>query len=271
MKKDDFSTQGKTQAEGGKNSKLGGIFLMLLFGSVCVVWIVSGLWGLFFAPKHAMEDVFGGAVLKDKYEGEIKIASARLCSLEHKINGLIPTGTEHFFLIYAEDMSSAVFVRADKSWDDTFTSDLYNAVSINGRGIVRKMDYKVQNEMSQFVTLAAEAGMQIQQGIYIDLVSDRMCWLQLIDGILLTLCIIYFYFYFKHNPSGNHTTGDRVSSSGRPEVQSDEMFADEPVVISAGAAANSGIWHNRALLSFMTFLFLATDVLMLYLLSMISI
>ncbi|MDE5966348.1 MAG: hypothetical protein K2G89_05905, partial [Lachnospiraceae bacterium] len=147
----------------------------------------------------------------------------------------------------------------------------YNAVSINGRGIVRKLDNKVSIEMHQFVTAAAEAGLQIQQGIYIDLISDRMCWLRLIDVILLTLCIIYFYFYFKHNPSGNHTTEDRVSSGGQSAVQSDELFADEPVVISAGAAADSGIWHNRALLRFMIFLFLATDVLMIYLLSMMSI
>lgn len=237
MEKDMLSTQGETPAEGKKGSKLATIFIILLFGSVCVVWIVSGLRGLFFAPKHAMEDVFGGAVLKDRYEGEITMASARICSLEHKINGLIPTGTEHFFLIYTEDMSSAVFVRADKSWDDAFTNDLYNEVSIDGKGIVRKMDYKVENEMREFVAAAAEQGMQIQQGVYVDLISDRMCWLQLIDGVVLLVCIIYFGFYFKHNRPEN------LNTEGR------------------------GI----TMLGVMGVLFIAADVLMLYLLSMISI
>lgn len=271
MKRDGLSTGTKTPAEGKKSSKLAAVFLILLFGSLIVFWIVSGLQGLFFAEKHPMDDVFNGAVLKDRYEGQIKLASARICSLTHKINGLIPTGTEHFFLIYAEDMSSAVFVRADKSWDDAFTSDLLNSVSIDGKGIVRKMDYKVKNEMSEFVAAASQQGMQIQQEVYIDLISDRMCWLQLVDAVLLPLCILYYYFYLKHNPSKNNSIEGEASSDMQPEGQRGDSLFEEPVVISGGQAAGSGIWHNHTLFLVMTVLFFCVDILMIYLLSMTSI
>ncbi len=176
-----------------KESKLVSVLIVLFFGISGVWMIFSGIKGLFLGESHPIEDVFQGISPGAVYEGEITKASTEFCSLKHTIN-LIPAGTEHFFLIYAEDLSSAVLVRADKSFDDDFTDSSMNEVSITGRGLARRLDYKVRDELE---SSGISDYLSVEQGYYIDLISGRICCLQMIAGIGILVLLIYGYWVLE--------------------------------------------------------------------------
>lgn len=153
----------------------------------------SGLKGLFFANSHSMQEAYTNLIKGDIYEGQITYISPEFCELKHTIN-LIPAGTEHFYLMFSEDGKYVVPIRASKDWDNQYVGDTIMTVSLQGKGIVREMDYKVKNELSPIVTAFQEEGIQVEPALYIDLISDRLSMMQVITGIGLLISVIYFAF-----------------------------------------------------------------------------
>lgn len=208
--------------------------LSLLFVVAMVAWVSiwslwSGIKGLFFSPVHPLEEVFSSMVKGDVYEGEVAYASKEYCYLKHTIN-LIPAGTEHYYIMYASEMDKIILIRAPKGWDKEFTDDVWNVVSRQERGIVRKLDYDVQKE------LAADAGfgeLCVDTHLYLDLMGNRMCYMQIFTGVSLIFCSIYFSVFTK-----------------KQEKVTKEAVESSPVLLFASA------------------LFIVTMVLIIYLLNM---
>lgn len=169
------------------------VLIVAMIAGVSIWNLWSGLRGLFFAPAHPLEEVFSGMVKGDVYEGAVAYASKEYCSLKHTIN-LIPAGTEHYYIMYAAEMDKIILIRAPKGWDKEFTNDAWNVVSRQERGIVRKLDYDVQRE------LASDAGFGeicVDMQLYLDLIGNRMCYMQIFAGVSLIFCSIYFSVFTK--------------------------------------------------------------------------
>lgn len=167
------------------------IAAMVLSTAVWCLW--SGMKGLFFAPVHPMEEVFTGMIKGEVYEGDIVYASKEYCSLKHTIN-LIPAGTEHFYLMYASEMDKVILIRAPKGWDKNFTNDAMNLVSERARGIVRKLDYEIQRKV---VSNAESVEIQVETQLYLDLMGNKICNLQIFTGISLIFCSIFLVVFTK--------------------------------------------------------------------------
>lgn len=167
------------------------IAAMVLSTAVWCLW--SGMKGLFFAPVHPMEEVFTGMIKGEVYEGDIVYASKEYCSLKHTIN-LIPAGTEHFYLMYASEMDKVILIRAPKGWDKNFTNDAMNLVSERARGIVRKLDHEIQRKV---VSNADSVKIQIETQLYLDLMGNKICYLQIFTGISLIFCSIFLVVFTK--------------------------------------------------------------------------
>lgn len=166
-----------------------GIIFFVVIGGWC---LGSGINALFIAPVHPMEDAFTNLVEGDVYEGNITCISTEVGELKHTIN-FIPAGTEHFYLMVSEDGNTIIPIRASKEWDDQYTGLAWQEVSIQERGIVREMDYKVKGElMSELATVFAEEGIQFEQTYYLDLNANKLGALQIFAGVALILCVIYF-------------------------------------------------------------------------------
>lgn len=173
------------------------IATMLLIFALLTGWcLLSGAKGLFFARTHSMDEAFANIVEGDVYEGTISYISPEVCELKHSIN-LVPAGTEHFYLMLSTDGKYVVPIRVSKKWDEQFIGDSVQTVSIEERGMVREMDYNVRNELSSLVTAFEAEGIQVESRLYVDLIADRLCILQLITGISLIVCVIYFAFFAK--------------------------------------------------------------------------
>ncbi|MDE5863817.1 MAG: hypothetical protein K2H34_05670 [Lachnospiraceae bacterium] len=180
------------------------LFIAAMVGGVSLWCLWSGLRGLFFAPVHPLEEAFSGMVKGDVYEGEVAYASKEYCSLRHTIN-LIPAGTEDFYLMCAPERDKIILIRAPKGWDKEFTNDAFNVVSRQERGIVRKLDYDVQREM------ASDVGeLCVDRQVYIDLMGNRICYMQIFAGASLIFSIIYLSIFVKKQEK---VTKEAVESS----------------------------------------------------------
>ncbi len=167
------------------------IAAMVLWTAVWCLW--SGVKGLFFAPVHPIEEVFTGMIKGEVYEGDIVYASKEYCSLKHTIN-LIPVGTEHFYLMYTSEMDKVILIRAPKGWDKNFTNDMVNLVSEKARGIVRKLDHEIQRKM---VSNAESVEIQVETQLYLDLMGNKICYLQIFTVISLIFCSIFLVLFTK--------------------------------------------------------------------------
>lgn len=180
------------------------LFLIIIVG--LAAWFLwSGIRGLLFANSHPMDDVFINAVKGDVYEGDITLASKEYCALKHTVN-FVPAGTEHFYLLYSPGMDMAISLRAQEDWDESFGNDIVNEISLNGRGIVRELDYEVKQELSSIVSLLETEGIHVEQNLYIDLTANKMCCMQIFEGFSLILCIIYFSLrFYKKTESASYS------------------------------------------------------------------
>ncbi len=181
-----------------KSKKSGKELLSLLLIAAMVLWTAvwclwSGMKGLFFAPVHPMEEVFTSMIKGEVYEGEIVYASREYCSLKHTIK-LIPAGTEHFYLMYAAKMDKIILIRAPKGWDKNFTNDAINIVSERARGIVRKLDSEIQRKMASNDN---SGEFQVETQLYLDLMGNKICCLQIFTGISLIFCSIFLVLFTK--------------------------------------------------------------------------
>lgn len=200
LKDDDFMNQFEEQpyvtsmpepAKKGFKEIVSLVLILLLFGGVAIWCLVSGTKGLFGANTHTMDEAFTNVIKGDVYEGTISYISPEFCELKHTIN-LIPAGTEHFYLMFSPDGTKVIPIRASKKWDTQFVGDSVQTVSLQERGIVREMDYKVRKELSSIVTAFAEEGIQVEPALYIDLNTNKLSVLQIIIGISIILCAVYF-------------------------------------------------------------------------------
>ncbi len=184
---------------------------LIMFVGIAVWCLFSGAKALFFAPVHSMEEAFTDLVEGDVYEGTITCISPEVGELKHTIN-FIPAGTEHFYLMVSEDGTSVVPIRASKKWDTLYASTDWLEVSLQERGIVREMDYKVKSElMSDIVAAFTAEGIKVEQTYYLDLNANKMGALQIFAGIAILLCIVYFGFIVKRVKNDNGTFSVTIS------------------------------------------------------------
>lgn len=175
---------------------------IIIFVGIAGWCLGSGINALFIAPVHPMEEAFTNLVVGDVYEGNITCISTEIGELKHTIN-FIPAGTEHFYLMVSEDGTNIIPIRASKEWDDLYTGLAWQDVSLQERGIMRKINYKVKSElMSGLAPVLAEEGIQFEQTYYLDLNANKLGALQIFAGIALIMCIIYFTVVSKRLDEG---------------------------------------------------------------------
>ena len=111
-------------------------------------------------------------------------------SMKHTINGLIPIGTEYYFLLYSNDLTRCIFVHAEGK---------YYGAHVKGR--VRELDTQIEREVSDMIdNLAAEGIEVISDGsdlLYIDLTTKVQAIIRLITSIVLLVSIILIVILAK--------------------------------------------------------------------------
>ncbi|MBQ8107904.1 MAG: hypothetical protein IJ129_04070, partial [Ruminococcus sp.] len=146
-------------------------------------------------PATDFSQAFDGGLSKgERYKGKVYAASSEFYYIEHTINHVIPTGTEHFYLVFDKSYRDIVIVRAPKDFMENFDSGGTNKEGCEIEGFVRESEhdmaerafdvmvningsYESESLRSSFITV-----------YYIDLMGTRIYTLMLIDGVLTAAC-----------------------------------------------------------------------------------
>ena len=129
-------------------------------------------------------------------------------SMKHTINGLIPIGTEYYFLLYSNDLTRCIYVRASEDYAEEFYEEVdtpnaegkYYGTHIKGR--VRELDSQIKRESSEMINdLNAEGIKMVSSGsdiLYIDLTTKFQAILRLITSIVLLISIVLIVILAKN-------------------------------------------------------------------------
>lgn len=185
-----------------KSSTAGTIFAVVMFTFFALFQIGKGI--LVFIKREApvaLEMKSPIAVNKGDYvQTNAVYGGVKYCEFKHSVN-FIPVGTEHFFLIFTEDLTQCITVRADKKWGENFENSISREPEgTKVKGYITKLDYKVSRFMEEYLCELNEDGLACQGDItvYIDLLATRYAVFGIVEGLfLLVFMIIVFVMTIK--------------------------------------------------------------------------
>lgn len=176
--------------------KLGNVFLVLL--ALGLVWLLC---------ISAIMDLVNQ---KDLHTVRLNGAFSVL-EIEHSINGLIPIGTDYYYLGYEDGTNNAYVIKASKHWlDKKFDAD-YRALDSKGveiTALAKKVsDFQTSQELANRLSQAGEMNYPIgaENCLVVDYKKNAI--VKLIDFVLL-LCVAatgVYIFSNKHDVKPAYT------------------------------------------------------------------
>lgn len=97
--------------------------------------------------------------------------AAELIEVDHSINGLIPMGTEYFYVGINEENLEAYVIKASKKWlEKNFDSEGISlaAGGLEITGLAKKIDYDVEREIYSFLTSVEEVTYPLTASKFLD-------------------------------------------------------------------------------------------------------
>lgn len=180
-------------------AKFGMAVLILMAVGITVWCLASGISGL---SKSQTEAPSRYSQKGDLCEFEVSYAK-EVYEIEHKINGLIPFGTEHFFLVLIDDDLAPMLVKANTSWfSDNFTEDGEPKKTVSVTGEVVEFERDFQSSISEINMQLAPTGQSISTSSYVDAIYLTRYIMQLSIGIVLvTVCAAVIVMIMVHGRS----------------------------------------------------------------------
>lgn len=123
-------------------------------------------------------------------EGEISFSTPAYLEVSHTTN-LIPSGKEYYYLVYNEDYSKCVSVRADKDFADNFDTFGYSEEGVVIKGKAKEITSENRQRLSELKSEMLSEGVVINTvQYYIDCKADTLSMIQIIIGALILVIAI---------------------------------------------------------------------------------
>lgn len=125
--------------------------------------------------------------------------------LEHSINGLIPIGTDYYYLGVDDETGNAYLIQGSKKWLEKNFDANYQSLQPGGvqiTGLVKTIsEYKLERELKE--RLSQLEGLQYPYGMLgcMDLNYVRTAVLKLVDGFLF----LFLFFGFRYALKGKNS------------------------------------------------------------------
>jgi hypothetical protein len=175
------------------------IFVLIMI-SVGIYCIATGVWGISESGKKSLNHVFTQSFKKGNlFEGCVAAASPAILEIDHKINYLIPSGKEYYYLILSEDYSKAITVRADKNFGKSFDSNWMSKDKVVIKGRIKVLPYQVRDRLNEIKNNFAESdqGFNIIGDYYIDTIGSNLYKLRILLGICILLMLFLAYLIIR--------------------------------------------------------------------------
>lgn len=197
----DVISNGNAGGEGKKSSTVGAVIGLLFLVAGLVFLGYSGLTTL-IRKGSPNEQIINTEISLEKGKWvrfRAHYASQECCTYSHNLSYVIPTGKEHYFYVFSNDLSCMAVVRASKDWyDENFAdNEAIDPQGVTVEGYVRNTDVKVTRELQ---TQASQWRTALKQNIsfdtdhYIDLLATRygifeviLAFLPVLAGIICAI------------------------------------------------------------------------------------
>lgn len=171
------------------------VFLVLVYIAVVGYLLVSGIYDVCGFNKY--------------YETKI-VAASELFETEHSINGLIPVGTDYYYVGLTDD-EKFVVMRASKDWLSKNFDENSLAFSEEGltvKGTLKSLSYNeqgmVEDSLGDYQDINILGANQSLDIMYFDVAVHSI-----ISGLLLILCGIAGLLIWKNKKIGNLITNNK--------------------------------------------------------------
>ncbi|MDE6030794.1 MAG: hypothetical protein K2G32_04155 [Oscillospiraceae bacterium] len=159
------------------------VFALIMFGAFIVWNFFSGISGLMKTETAPL-----GRYSEKGTLCEIDVSFAKeVYEIEHMINGIIPSGSEHFYLAITAggDAVAPMLVKAKSSWfEENFSED---GSAVNGSvaiiGEIKKFDSSSAVKLKSLNAQLSEIGESVSTALYADTNYRTRYTLQIVMGI----------------------------------------------------------------------------------------
>lgn len=183
-----------------------------LFGLFALYFIISGAYDLIKMQDAMTLDEFweetshtGGEAVT----GTVHFGTSSYLSIDHSVN-LIPTGTEYYYLIFNDDYTKCVTIRAKKNWDAELDHNGYSEEGIQIKGRLVKLDYDARKQLGMMSSYLQELEVTVDGQYYIDDMMPLISWLSIATGILLFILLGCFGFAISNKMNSFKTTKEKL-------------------------------------------------------------
>lgn len=137
--------------------------------------------------------------------------AGRILQLEHSINGLIPIGTDYYYLGIDDMTGNAYLIKASKGWLKKNFDANYQSLNPDGleiKGLTKKVsDFQTERELSS--RLSQIEGLSYPFGIgCLHLDYFVMAMLKIVDAILLVIVFLVGKKLFQEKENGKSLLDD---------------------------------------------------------------
>lgn len=189
------------------------IIVLVLIG-IGIYCITSGVWGVTESGKQSLNQVFTQSFEKGNlFEGSIEAASPVFLKINHNINYLIPTGKEYYYLIFSDDYSTAISIRADKNFGESFDSTWKSTEKVIIQGRIKELPDMAKTRLTELKDTLLKNGMEVRiiDQYYIDTIGSNLYKMRIIVGICILLEVLLFYMIGKKNKFAYHTSSGKIA------------------------------------------------------------
>ncbi|WP_173473103.1 hypothetical protein [Eubacterium ruminantium] len=167
-----------------KNNKAASIIAGILIGALAIFMLATAIIDLTKMGKAKEYNPLSGATLNEGDYVEVTIHfGAKIGTNKHTIN-FIPIGTEHYYGAICDDRTTLLLIRESKSFDKNFDENSLSEKDVIVKGKVRKLDSKLQRELSSELAQLSASGLNIPTSgssyIFIDGMTKTSAILKLI-------------------------------------------------------------------------------------------
>ncbi len=175
-----------------KKGTVGAVLGILLLVGLGLFYLITAVVNLVKMQdtKH-MPSNFASFPSEGEYvDVDFHLNEGEVLYVKHTIN-FIPSGTEHFFLIYNDQVDHAILVRSGKNFDKDFVDGVLMS-GANAKGKVKSLGYKEKSEIEQNVNALIAQGVEFAMNadgdyLYIDDTMGTISWMQLLCAAALGL------------------------------------------------------------------------------------
>lgn len=187
-------------------NKVGGIMLLIIAAAWAVWSVITGAAGL---AKSGSEQLSVSSQKGTICETRV-IFAKEMYTVEHKMNLILPIGTEHYYFVMSEDGASPMLIKASREWfDRNFGDDGIAKQPVTVTGEIQKHDSRHYAKLSELnrQLQQIDKNVSVSQSLYMNSMYKTHYGMRLAMGVLSLSVGAAVLILMKLFKSGNLSGG----------------------------------------------------------------